>query len=120
MTFVSIKLSWFWWFPKIHENYLVTGFSAFKLTNWVTLLFYTDQRIDSTIDNHFDHPFATAYIKKKNYLLGSITCRYSENAKIEPKNFVDDKICKEVNAVFIQILKFVKYSVLPSFFTFPF
>ena len=84
------------------------------------MLFYTDQRIDSTIDNHFDHPFATAYIKKKNYLLGSITCRYSENAKIEPKNFVDDKICKEVNAVFIQILKFVKYSVLPSFFTFPF
>ena len=48
---------------KIRENHLVTAFSAFNLTNWVTLLFYTDQRIDITIDNHFDNPFATAYQK---------------------------------------------------------
>ena len=88
------------------------------------MLFYTDQRIDITIDNHFDNPFATAY--QKNYL-GSITYRYSgnerrlwERAKIEPKNSLDDKICKEVNEVFIQIFKFVKYSVLSSFFTFTF
>ena len=93
------------------------------------MLFYTDQRIDITIDNDFDNPFATAY--QKNYLgscLGSITCRYSGNerklsvraAKIKPKNSLDDKLCEKVNEVSIQIFKFVKYSVLPSFFTFPF
>ena len=79
MTFVSITFScWLWWFPKIDETHLVTAFSAFNLTNWVTSLFYTDQGIDITIDNHFDNPFATAY--QKNYL-GSITCRYSRNER---------------------------------------
>ena len=42
------------------------------------MLFYTDQRIDITIDNQFDNSFATAY--QKNYL-GSITCRYSGNER---------------------------------------